>query len=298
MTVLREKTRCRVDGRRRGERWRISARARGKHHIASRKLFVRRIYIYIYISTRFYIELLRHSARRVRRPVVVRRRLEYCYIRARVAASILASFKNKNRNNRCCCRVVFFRRRRRRRRQKKNVRATCANLRGRIDRKCTVICCTCVLSQTTSGCHPVDVAVPPPRLTPSVHPSSRSYYAKFHCASVLFYFLFFCFRFSAMAPRMPRGGGYRGLREVICGSRARLVPRESLSLSLYIYIFMFIIYYFEKKIQKRLLPSSRIDHYTVYNNICIFFHVFLGRHDNEGHDRLNGSVRRLRAWLL
>lgn len=32
---------------------------------------------------------------------------------------------------------------------------TCANLRGRIDRKCTVICCACVLSQITSGCHPI-----------------------------------------------------------------------------------------------------------------------------------------------
>lgn len=33
---------------------------------------------------------------------------------------------------------------------------SCANSRGRTDRKCTVICCACVLSQTTSGCcHPI-----------------------------------------------------------------------------------------------------------------------------------------------
>ena len=34
---------------------------------------------------------------------------------------------------------------------KKKMSVTCANLRGRIDRKCTVICCAYVLSQTTSG---------------------------------------------------------------------------------------------------------------------------------------------------
>lgn len=38
---------------------------------------------------------------------------------------------------------------------KKKMSVTCANSRGRIDRKCTVICCACVLSQTTSGCHPI-----------------------------------------------------------------------------------------------------------------------------------------------
>lgn len=37
----------------------------------------------------------------------------------------------------------------------KKMSVTCANLRGRIERKCTVICCACVLSQTTSGCHPI-----------------------------------------------------------------------------------------------------------------------------------------------
>lgn len=47
---------------------------------------------------------------------------------------------------------MFFRRRR----KKKKTSVTCANSRGRTDRKCTVICCACVLSQTTSGCcHPI-----------------------------------------------------------------------------------------------------------------------------------------------
>lgn len=84
---------------------------------------------------------------------------------SRAAATIIAScstttpllsggvwncrFKNKDCNNRCCL-VMFFRMRWQ---KKKKMSVTCANLRGWIDRKCTVICCAYVLSQTTSvGC--------------------------------------------------------------------------------------------------------------------------------------------------
>jgi len=82
----------------------------------------------------------------LRRPVVVRRRLEWLFsmcvcvtIVSKIKIAIIAVAGS------CFSAVKIG----------KKMFVTCANLRGRVDRKCTVICCACVLSQTTSGYHPI-----------------------------------------------------------------------------------------------------------------------------------------------